>query len=214
MENDTAKLGKCCICETENESVKNLITLHKKIPDSEKNGGWGCFVCGLPASGAVAVLCDDCLDKTIAKKVEIKLACLGYPGENRRIELDKLTEEFDHDLSKHPEERDAINVLLPENEKYVEATTFIRTDEKGHHFIFVCEACESSGELTVPLNVPRFGCPTGCGAVYVPWFDSLKNEPALMCVVRPVFAEDDEEDDDFQIHCPDCGEWNRCSCFD
>jgi len=97
------KLGKCCICEQENESVRNLITLHKKSLDEK--GGWGCFTCGLPSRGAVAVLCDDCLDKTTGDKaVEIKFACLGYPGENRRIEMDKLTEEFDHDMSKHPEE--------------------------------------------------------------------------------------------------------------
>lgn len=97
-------LGKCCICEAENRSVRNLITLHKRIPEGEK-GGWGCFTCGLPARGAVAVLCDDCLDKTMAdESIEIKFACLGDPGENRRIEINELTEDFDHDMSKHPEE--------------------------------------------------------------------------------------------------------------
>lgn len=96
-------LGKCCICEIENADVRNLITLHKKSP--EEKGGWGCVVCDLPARGAVAVLCDNCLDVTMNdQNVGIKLACLGYPGENRRIEVEQLTEDFDHDMSKHPEE--------------------------------------------------------------------------------------------------------------
>lgn len=94
-------LGKCCVCETSGKAVRNIITLDKKSPETK--GGWGCFVCGLPSSGAVAVLCDECLEKTSAKESEIKFACLGYPGENRRIETDKLTEDFRHDLSKHPE---------------------------------------------------------------------------------------------------------------
>ena len=100
MENQT--LGKCCICEQENESVRNLITLKKKSSDTK--GGWGCFTCGLSPAGAVAVLCDGCLDLNLADQAEIKFACLGYPKENRRIELEKLTEDFDHDLAKHPEE--------------------------------------------------------------------------------------------------------------
>ncbi len=93
------KLGKCCVCEAENESVRNIITLDKKMPDENLPGGWGCFVCGLDGQGAVAVLCDDCLDT----EKEIKFACLGYPKDNRRIEIEKLTEEFKHDKSKHPE---------------------------------------------------------------------------------------------------------------
>ena len=97
MEN--LKLGNCCACERENETVRNAVMLDKKIP-SEK-GGWGCFVCGLEPHGAVAVLCDECLDKYAAQKLEIKFACLGYPGENRRIEIEKLKEDFAHDLTKH-----------------------------------------------------------------------------------------------------------------
>jgi len=103
MDDENLSLGKCCICEQENKSVRNLITLHRKSLDEK--GGWGCFTCGLPARGAVAALCDNCLDKTMGDKaVEIKFACLGYPGENRRIEIEKLTEDFDHDMTKHPEE--------------------------------------------------------------------------------------------------------------
>ena len=107
MENES--LGKCCICETENESVRNLITLDKKIPDESLRGGWGCFVCGLPAHGAVAVLCDECLNLEIEsgkEPMEVKFACIGYPKENRRVEIEKLTTDFRHDLSKHSELND------------------------------------------------------------------------------------------------------------
>lgn len=100
MEN--LKLGKCCACEREDETVRNAITLDKKT--LEEKGGWGCFVCDLPAMGAVAVACDECLDKFAAGQIKLKFACLGYPGENRRIEIEKLTEVFQHDLSKHQEE--------------------------------------------------------------------------------------------------------------
>lgn len=106
MEN--LKCGKCCACEKEDETVRNFITLDKKTPVTP--GGWGCFVCGLPPEGAIAVLCDDCLDHWTSGKRELKFACLGYPGANRRIEFAELTTNFAHDLSKHPE-AEAMNFI-------------------------------------------------------------------------------------------------------
>lgn len=53
---------------------------------------------------------------------------------------------------------------------------------------FVCEGCESAGELKVPTDQRKpFACPEGCGATYVQWEDVGKMK--LMCVVKPVFAE-------------------------
>lgn len=100
-------LGRCCICETTRDVV-NIITLDVKIPDGERQGGWGCFVCGLEARGAVAVLCDGCAP-TWKAGTPIKFACLGYPGADRRIEIEKLTEPYQHDISKHPEENFRLN---------------------------------------------------------------------------------------------------------
>jgi len=51
-------LGMCCRCGTD-ENVRNIITLHKRSP---YGFGWGCVQCNLPAEGAIAVLCDDCLE--------------------------------------------------------------------------------------------------------------------------------------------------------
>lgn len=140
---DESSLGKCCICEAENRSVRNLITLHKKIPDGEK-GGWGCFTCGSPSRGAVAVLCDDCLDKTMADEtIEIKFACLGYPGENRRIEIKELTEDFDHDMSKHPEENQMNFLSVEHNQPIIFACPkcgSLNVDDDDEPFI--CDDCD------------------------------------------------------------------------
>ena len=128
---DDLKLGKCCICELENDSVRNMMTLDLKTLPGEK-GGWGCFQCGKPAEGAVAVLCDECIDKYFVKKVEIKFACLGYPGENRRIEIEKLTESFEHDMSKHPEaeqEQIPINIIEPEDPRIEQSADCIQIAE-------------------------------------------------------------------------------------
>lgn len=102
MEN--LNLGKCCICETEGKIVRNVITLNKKTP--EEKGGWGCVVCGLEPRGAVAVVCDVCIELYAKDETKLKFACLGYPSENRRIEIEKLTETYEHISSKHPESWD------------------------------------------------------------------------------------------------------------
>lgn len=99
-ENDIPKPGLCCICEVEDETVRNIIMLDHRSPDPGI-GCWGCFQCGLPTAGAVAVECDRCLES----KAEILFACLGAPKANRRILIAELPPEpFDHDMSKHPDE--------------------------------------------------------------------------------------------------------------
>lgn len=60
--------------------------------------GWGCFVCGLPLNGAVAVVCDDCLESG----AEFQFVCTGYPGEDGRTPIGELSDEvFEHDLEVH-----------------------------------------------------------------------------------------------------------------
>ncbi|MDQ3652668.1 MAG: hypothetical protein M3458_20805 [Acidobacteriota bacterium] len=92
-------LGRCCVCET-TEGVVNIIALDLRVPltpGTRPSGTWGCVVCDLPAEGAVAVVCDACLEQPL------KFACVGYPYLNRRVPVERLTEPFTHDLSKHPE---------------------------------------------------------------------------------------------------------------
>ena len=91
-------LGTCCNCGCDGENVRNIVMLGLRSPEPG-NGCWGCLVCDLPSAGAVAVLCDKCIEAGEAPQ----RACLGYPDQNRRIPLSELTERFQHDDSKHPE---------------------------------------------------------------------------------------------------------------
>lgn len=62
---------------------------------------WGCFQCGLPSDGAVAVVCDACLESG----APILDVCHGYPKENMRTARESLTEPFDHDEVAHEGEQ-------------------------------------------------------------------------------------------------------------
>ena len=59
--------------------------------------GWGCLVCGLPNDGAIAVVCDNCLEA----ETEILEVCHGHPHEGRRMALSVINEPFEHDPAKH-----------------------------------------------------------------------------------------------------------------
>lgn len=98
---ENTDLGACCGCET-TEGVRNIMCLEKKAVIA--GHGWECFQCGLPSDGAVAVLCDECLEKYQANENFLKIACRGYPAIDGRIEIEKLTGGHGHDMSKHSEE--------------------------------------------------------------------------------------------------------------
>lgn len=72
-------------------------------------------------------------------------------------------------------------------------TTFVETKEGRHQFAFECEGCGTTGDLGIPVDERKpFGCPNGCGAMYVMWNNPLdEGKPNLMCVVCPIF-EDEE----------------------
>jgi len=96
--NRQSSLGRCCHCEREGPTVRNIVMLPLRSPEPG-SGRWGCLECGLPIEGALAVVCDECLERGLKPK----LACLGPPAANRRIPIEQLTERFEHDMSKHPE---------------------------------------------------------------------------------------------------------------
>ena len=91
------ELGPCCVCGTTGETVRNIMMLNKRAPTP--GYGWACFQCGLPPDGAIAVLCDGCLEAN----AKITHICDGYPAEGKRVPLDLSAPDFDHDMSKHPE---------------------------------------------------------------------------------------------------------------
>ena len=94
-EPDQTPLGSCCACGKEGREVRNIIMLDLKAP--VPGTGWGCVVCGLPSDGAVAVVCDSCLEN----HEPIRYACKGYAGQNVRVPVESLTEKFEHDCSRH-----------------------------------------------------------------------------------------------------------------
>jgi len=60
----------------------------------------GCLQCGLPNDGAIAVVCDRCLE-TNAPIFDV---CYGYPSGGGRVARETLTEPFEHDMRMHPGE--------------------------------------------------------------------------------------------------------------
>lgn len=89
-------MGPCCSCGF--PAAENLVMLPWRARQPGK--GWGCVVCGLPSDGAVALLCDRCLEVD----APIISVCAGYATEPGRVPFASLTEPHVHDLSKHRED--------------------------------------------------------------------------------------------------------------
>jgi hypothetical protein len=95
---DECNLGQCCGCHG-TKNVRTVVMMHKRGP--VPGTGWGCVVCGLPADGAISVICDSCVEA----QVEITEVCCGYAKDNRRVPIRNLSPEpFDHDMRKHAED--------------------------------------------------------------------------------------------------------------
>lgn len=94
-------LGKCCVCMKEGPDVRNLMMIERKAPPLTT--GWGCLVCALPTIGAVAVLCDTCLEADLAPKFVVSGT---IKGKGRQHVMQYPFTPFGHDLSKHPELHD------------------------------------------------------------------------------------------------------------
>lgn len=89
--------GPCCACEGL-ELVRNMMMLDKKA--SVPGTGWGCVVCHLPSDGAIAVICDGCLES----HAEIRFAVYGYVIHKQREKIEELTEPFAHDMKFHQDD--------------------------------------------------------------------------------------------------------------
>ncbi len=95
-------VGPCCKCGKEGPGVRQIIALDFEAPQA--NTGWGCLGCGLPNNGAVAVVCDSCLDSCLKNADEIKFVLDGWPAEKKRLPIDQFKKvPFEHDVKKHPE---------------------------------------------------------------------------------------------------------------
>lgn len=91
----TSDLAPCCACGGA-RAVHTIVMLDVKGPLEGR--GWGCVVCGLPNDGALAVLCDVCVEAGAAPRV----ACAGWVRDPARIAVAELTTPHAHDRAKHP----------------------------------------------------------------------------------------------------------------
>jgi hypothetical protein len=124
MTDEDMDLGTCCTCQNPDKHVRNIMSLSFRTP---YGFGWGCFQCGLPMEGAIAVICDECLESNAEIREFVKGEALG----KQRAPMSELTEPFDHDLSKHPEVNEPSIVVERHNLDEAERTEL---EEMGVEF--------------------------------------------------------------------------------
>lgn len=92
--------GPCCACETAGDNtVRNLATLDFEAPQGF--AGWGCVQCSKASRGAIAVMCDDCVEKNAEPRF---IAGGTYLTDKKRIPLEGYVRvPFTHDDRLHPE---------------------------------------------------------------------------------------------------------------
>lgn len=97
--NEYPHLGSCCACRLFKPDVRNVLCLGFKAPLA--GTGWGCVQCGLALDGAVAVVCDDCLEMA----APLQEICHGFPAERQRAAYAGYAggERHSHRLERHPE---------------------------------------------------------------------------------------------------------------
>lgn len=93
---DFIAFGPCCCCEQIVPlTTVAMLDLKAPIPGT----GWGCFQCGLPMDGAIALICSRCADDL----KDIRFVCGDLPSKLERVPIDQLQAGHEHDLAKHPE---------------------------------------------------------------------------------------------------------------
>lgn len=89
------KLGPCCGCGRDDVAVGNIVTL--EVKNQVPGHGWGCMICNLPADGACAVLCNECIEGFLTADLKLRFACRGYPAHDGRVPIAELTVPHRHD---------------------------------------------------------------------------------------------------------------------
>jgi hypothetical protein len=101
--------GTCCICVTEGceaNPVRTMIQMQWTCP--VPGTGWGCVQCGVPADGALVVLCDHCAEKiqngALSIKSDLHHVVSGELAGKGRMDVEtwrRNREAFSHDFRKH-----------------------------------------------------------------------------------------------------------------
>lgn len=106
MSDDFPSLGSCCACErqpTDENPVRTIVMLDYKMPPGS-GSGWGCLQCGLPAEGAISVVCDRCAERMRFEKAELRWICAGEHDKTERVAINSFEHlPHQHDYSKHDE---------------------------------------------------------------------------------------------------------------
>jgi len=87
-------IGSCCACR-QRRRLRNVMMLPQKAPIP--GTGWGCVVCKLSGDGAIALVCDRCVETRAA----IVDACRGYLKDGRRTPIAELAGSHAHDARVH-----------------------------------------------------------------------------------------------------------------
>lgn len=97
--------GPCCICEKDDDTVRNVIALNFRAPTPKT--GWGCAKCGRPSNGALVIVCDQCMEDH-DKKIDtaIKFVIRDFPAKKQRMAIENIdvSQRFEHDMSQHTDE--------------------------------------------------------------------------------------------------------------
>ena len=99
QEEPAPDLGACCCCGKAGPDVRNLLALPYRAPVD--GTGWGCARCGLPADGALAVVCDAC--QASKQSTDLKAVIYGPWADRRRTYFAEVAKgpRFEHDRDKH-----------------------------------------------------------------------------------------------------------------
>ena len=79
-------------------------TIESSFSKVQSGSGWGCVQCGLPAEGAVAIVCDACIERYGSDTIENEIRFL-MDGRERRIPVPPIEERVlhEHDIYRHLE---------------------------------------------------------------------------------------------------------------
>lgn len=89
---------RCCGCGEIQTTVRNIAQLNLKAP--VPGTGWGCFQCGLPLDGALALMCDDC---AATPEVLIRWVVRGWLTSDERVPIAELDGSHRHQARFHPD---------------------------------------------------------------------------------------------------------------
>ena len=96
-----SEFGTCCVCEAEIYEIAYIVDLPYKL-DQKTKSKWGCFTCGLPIEGGIAIVCAICIESPTVE-TDIKFAMNGFdkrvpvPPKDARVP-------HQHDLTQHADE--------------------------------------------------------------------------------------------------------------